>query len=76
MVHKKEEGTCHCIEKLMKEILCKNPISLISVLGVACLLLSPLTGTDKGTEGSREIGNSTSEIGNSFLTIKSQVFHL
>ena len=26
----------HHIEKLMKEILCKNPISLISVLGVAC----------------------------------------
>ena len=47
MVHKKEEGTCHCIEKLMKEILCKHPISLISVLGKACLLLSPLTGTDK-----------------------------
>ena len=24
------------MEKLMKEILCKNPISLTSVLGVAC----------------------------------------
>ena len=26
----------HHMEKLMKEILCKNPISLTSVLGVAC----------------------------------------
>ena len=26
----------HHMEKLMKEILCKNPFSLISVLGVAC----------------------------------------
>ena len=24
------------MEKLMKEILCKNPVSLTSVLGVAC----------------------------------------
>ena len=35
------------MEKLMKEILCKHPISLISVLGEACLLLSPLAGIDK-----------------------------
>ena len=35
------------MEKLMKAILCKHPTSLISVLGEACLLLSPLTGTDK-----------------------------
>ena len=31
----------------MKEILCKHPISLISILGEACLILSPLTGTYK-----------------------------
>ena len=37
----------HQMEKLMKEILCKHPISMISVLGVACQLLSPLIGTDK-----------------------------
>ena len=37
----------HQTEKLMKEILCKHPISLISVLGAACLLLSPLIGTNK-----------------------------
>ena len=37
----------HQIEKLMKEILCKHIISLISVLGEACLPLLPLTGTDK-----------------------------
>ena len=35
------------MEKLMKEILCKHPISLSSVLGGTCLLLSPLTGTIK-----------------------------
>ena len=48
------------MEKLMKEILCKHPIPLISVLGKACLLL-PQTGTAKGTVGSREIGNHTQE---------------
>ena len=37
----------HQMEKLMKEILYKHPISLISVPGEACLLLSPPTGTDK-----------------------------
>ena len=47
MVHKREEGTYDCIEKLMKVILCKHPMSLISVLGEACLFHSPLTGTDK-----------------------------
>ena len=31
----------------MKEILCKHPISTISVLGAACQLLSPLIGADK-----------------------------
>ena len=35
------------MEKLMKETLCKHPTSLISVLGAACLLLLPLTGTNK-----------------------------
>ena len=30
----------------MKEILWKHPISLISILAEACLLLSPQTGTD------------------------------
>ena len=35
------------MEKLMKEILCKHPISLISSLGEASQLLSPLTGTDE-----------------------------
>ena len=35
------------MEKLMKEILGKHPISLISLLVEACLLLLPLTGTDK-----------------------------
>ena len=34
----------HQMEKLMKEILCKHPSSLISVLGEACLLLSPRQG--------------------------------
>ena len=37
----------HYMERVMKEILCKHPISMISVLGVACLLLLPLTGTNK-----------------------------
>ena len=41
------------MEKLMKEILCKHPISKISVLGVACQLLSLLTGTDK-EQGAQE----------------------
>ena len=36
----------HHMEKLMKEILCKNPISLTSVLGVASLL-PILSETDK-----------------------------
>ena len=35
------------MEKLMKEILCKHPISMITVLGAACQLLSPLIGADK-----------------------------
>ena len=35
------------MEKLMKEILCRRPVCLISVLGEACLPLSPLTGTNK-----------------------------
>ena len=35
------------MEKLMKEIQCKHPISFIAILGEACLLLSSLTGTDK-----------------------------
>ena len=35
------------MEKLVEEILCKYPISLISILGAACLLLSPLTWTNK-----------------------------
>ena len=48
---------CHQMEKLMKEILCKHPVSLISVLGEACLLLSPRLGLI-GTEGSRETGNT------------------
>ena len=34
------------MEKLMKEILCKHPISLISILGEA-LLLSPTQGLIK-----------------------------
>ena len=34
----------HQMEKLMKEILCKHPSSLISVLGEAYLLLSPWQG--------------------------------
>ena len=37
----------HHMERVMKEILCKHPISMISVLGVACQFLSPLIGTDK-----------------------------
>ena len=48
------------MEKLMKEILGKHPISLISILGEACLTLSPLTGTYK-EQRAREIGNSTQE---------------
>ena len=36
----------HHMENLMKEILCKNPISLTSVLGVASLL-PILSETDK-----------------------------
>ena len=34
------------MEKLMKEIPCKHPMSLISIQGEACLLLWPLAGTD------------------------------
>ena len=46
--HKKViNNSFHQMEKLMKEILCKHPISLISVLGAACQLLLPLTETDK-----------------------------
>ena len=48
------------MEKLMKEILYKHPISLISVLGEACLLLSPPTGTDK-EQRAQERFNSTQE---------------
>jgi len=48
------------MEKLMKEILCKHPISIISVLGVACQS-SPPDRNWKGTEGSREIGKGTQD---------------
>ena len=48
----------HQMEKLMKEILCKHPISLISVLGAACRSAHSCQGL---TEGSRETGSSTQE---------------
>ena len=57
--------------KLMKEILCKHPISMISVLGEACQFLSLPTGSDKEqrAQGRQETAHRNPSVKHS-LTIR------